>query len=107
MAAPKVAVLAFPARTAKSKRGGGAGDVGLDAQVVHWSRADALTEYDAYVLPGGFAVPEDRIRAGAVPAHDPMMDYVIEGAQKGKLVFRNLQRRADFAGRTRSRNGTV
>lgn len=45
-----------------------------------------LGKFDAYVLPGGFAY-EDRIRAGAIPAHDPMMDYVIEGAQRGKLVL--------------------
>ncbi len=61
-------------------------DVGLDAQSVHWSRASELPSYDAYVMPGGFAY-EDRVRAGAIPAHDPMMDYVIEGAARGKLVL--------------------
>jgi phosphoribosylformylglycinamidine synthase I len=38
------------------------------------------------VLAGGFAY-EDRIRAGAIAAHDRMMDSVIEAAESGKLVF--------------------
>jgi len=59
---------------------------GGDAELVHWSRARTLSDYDAYVLSGGFAY-EDRIRAGAIAAHDRMMDFVIEGAQRGKLVF--------------------
>ena len=61
-------------------------DCGGDAELVHWSRAGELPGYDAYVLPGGFAY-EDRIRAGAIAAHDRIMDAVIEGAGRGKLVF--------------------
>ena len=34
-------------------------DCGGDADLVHWSRAEMLAQYDAYVLPGGFAY-EDR-----------------------------------------------
>src|SRR5665213_4269497 len=60
--------------------------VGVDAELVHWSRGETLPQYDAYVLPGGFAY-EDRIRAGAIPAHDRMMDHVIDGASRGKLVL--------------------
>ena len=72
-------------------------DCGGDAELVHWSQGETLSEYDAYVLPGGFAY-EDRIRAGAIAAHDRMMDYVIEGAAGGKARARHLQRRADVAG---------
>ena len=61
-------------------------DCGGDAELVHWSRAETLGSYDAYVLSGGFAY-EDRIRAGAIAAHDRIMDFVIEGAERGKLVF--------------------
>jgi phosphoribosylformylglycinamidine synthase len=82
----KVAILVFPGTNSEVETWRLCCDVGLDAHVVHWSHAATLPRYDAYVLPGGFAY-EDRIRAGAVPAHDPMMDYVIEGAQRGKLVF--------------------
>jgi len=82
----KVAVLVFPGTNSEVETWRICGDVGLDTEVVHWSQARALPNYDAYVLPGGFAY-EDRIRAGAISAHDPMMDYVIEGAQRGKLVL--------------------
>jgi phosphoribosylformylglycinamidine synthase subunit PurQ / glutaminase len=54
--------------------------------LVHWSAAQRLGEYDAYVLSGGFAY-EDRVRAGAIAAHDRIMDFVIEAARRGKLVF--------------------
>ncbi|MGH7751097.1 MAG: phosphoribosylformylglycinamidine synthase subunit PurQ, partial [Candidatus Dormibacteria bacterium] len=39
-----------------------------------------------YVLPGGFAY-EDRIRAGAVAAHDASTAVVIEAAEAGKFVI--------------------
>ena len=84
--AAKVAVLVFPGTNSETETWRICRDVGLDAHVVHWSQAATLAAYDAYVLPGGFAY-EDRIRAGAVAAHDPMMDYVIEAAQAGKLVL--------------------
>ncbi len=82
----KVAVLVFPGTNSEVETWRICRDVGLDTDVVHWSEAATLPKYDAYVLPGGFAY-EDRIRAGAIPAHDPMMDHVIEGAQRGKLVL--------------------
>lgn len=86
MARAKVAVLVFPGTNSEVETWRICRDVGLDAHVVHWSRANTLPDYDAYVLPGGFAY-EDRIRAGAIPAHDPMMDGVLQGAAKGKLVL--------------------
>lgn len=82
----KVAVLVFPGTNSELETWRICRDVGLDADVIHWSQAASLPAYDAYVLPGGFAY-EDRIRAGAIPAHDPMMDHVIDGAQRGKLVL--------------------
>lgn len=82
----RVAVLVFPGTNSEIETWRACRDVGLDTDVVHWSRASQLDRYDAYVLPGGFAY-EDRVRAGAIAAHDPMMDYVIEGVQRGKLVL--------------------
>jgi len=82
----RVAVLVFPGTKSEAETVRICRDVGLDAESVHWSKAATLPKYDAYVLPGGFAY-EDRIRAGAISAHDPMMDYVIEAAEKGKLVL--------------------
>lgn len=82
----RVAVLVFPGTNSEEETLRLLRDVGTDAELVHWSRSETLPDYDAYVLPGGFAY-EDRIRAGAIPAHDRMMDHVIEGASRGKLVL--------------------
>ena len=85
-AQPKVAVLVFPGTNSEEETVRICRDSGLDARSVHWSKAATLPDYDAYVLPGGFAY-EDRVRAGAIPAHDAMMDYVIDAAQHGKFVL--------------------
>ncbi len=82
----KVAVVMFPGTNSEAETLRLARDTGMNAHLVHWSQARTLDAYDAYILPGGFAY-EDRIRAGAIPAHDPMMDAVIDGAQGGKLVL--------------------
>lgn len=82
----RVAVVIFPGTNSEEETLRLAQDVGMNAALVHWSRAASLSGYDAYILPGGFAY-EDRIRAGAIPAHDPIMDSVIEGAQRGKLIL--------------------
>ncbi len=82
----KVAVLVFPGTNSESETQRLLLEVGLDSTVVHWSQARTLARYDAFVLPGGFAY-EDRVRAGAIPAHDPMMDAVLHGAAAGKLVL--------------------
>ena len=82
----RIAVLVFPGTNSEDETLRLLRDCGGDAELVHWSRAESLAGYDGYVLPGGFA-HEDRVRAGAIAAHDRMMDFVIEGAAKGKMVL--------------------
>jgi phosphoribosylformylglycinamidine synthase len=82
----RIAVLVFPGTNSEDETLRLLRDCGGDADLVHWTQAERLREYDAYVLSGGFAY-EDRVRAGAIAAHDRMMDFVIEGAQRGNLVF--------------------
>lgn len=82
----RIAVLVFPGTNSEEETARLLRDCGGDAHLVHWSRAQQLPNFDAYVLPGGFAY-EDRIRAGAIAAHDVAMDHVIAGAQAGKLVL--------------------
>lgn len=82
----RIAVLVFPGTNSEQETLRVLRDCGGDAEPVHWSQAERLGAYDAFVMPGGFAY-EDRIRAGAISAHDRMMDYVIAGAARGKLVF--------------------
>ncbi|MGA8476297.1 MAG: phosphoribosylformylglycinamidine synthase I [Candidatus Cybelea sp.] len=82
----RIAVPVFPGTNSEDETVRLLRDCGGDAELVHWSKAETLAEYDAYVLSGGFAY-EDRIRAGAVAAHDRMMDFVMAAAAAGKLVF--------------------
>jgi phosphoribosylformylglycinamidine synthase subunit PurQ / glutaminase len=82
----RIAVLVFPGTNSEDETQRLLRDCGGDAELVHWSHAESLAGYDGYVLPGGFA-HEDRVRAGAIAAHDRMMDFVVEGAAKGKMVL--------------------
>jgi phosphoribosylformylglycinamidine synthase subunit PurQ / glutaminase len=82
----RIAVTVFPGTNSEDETVRLLRDCGGDAELVHWSNAESLASYDAFVLSGGFAY-EDRIRAGAIAAHDRIMDYVIEGARRGKLVL--------------------
>jgi phosphoribosylformylglycinamidine synthase len=81
-----VAVLVFPGTNSEDETLRAVRAAGLDGELVHWSQPEALARFDAYILPGGFA-HEDRIRAGAVAAHDALMDPVIDAARAGKYVL--------------------
>jgi phosphoribosylformylglycinamidine (FGAM) synthase-like amidotransferase family enzyme len=83
----RVAVVLFPGTNSEDETQRALAAVGIDAEIVHWSRGAAgLRRFDAFVLPGGFSY-EDRVRAGAVAAHDEVMDAVTEGARDGKFVI--------------------
>jgi phosphoribosylformylglycinamidine synthase I len=83
----RVAVPVFPGTNSEDETVRALQAAGVAAEAVHWSRGGAaLRAFDAYVLPGGFAY-EDRVRAGAVAAHDELTDAVIEAAQAGKFVL--------------------
>jgi phosphoribosylformylglycinamidine synthase subunit PurQ / glutaminase len=86
MRGASVAVVVFPGTNSEDETLRALLAVGLDGALVHWSQPERLARFDAFVLPGGFAY-EDRIRAGAVAAHDAVMDPVIEAAQAGKFVL--------------------
>jgi len=83
----RVAVLVYPGTNSEDETVRALQAAGLAAEAVHWSRGGhALRAYDAFVLPGGFAY-EDRVRAGAVAAHDELTDAIVEAAQAGKFVL--------------------
>jgi len=82
----RIAVPVFPGTNSEDETVRLLRDCGGDAELVHWSQAPRLSQYGAFVLSGGFAY-EDRIRAGAIAAHDRMMDYVVEAALRGNLVL--------------------
>ncbi|MGA3035966.1 MAG: phosphoribosylformylglycinamidine synthase I [Vulcanimicrobiaceae bacterium] len=84
---PKVVVYVFPGTNSEDETKRALEASGVDVALVRSDdTTDAAKKADGYVLPGGFA-HEDRIRAGAVAAHDRAMDVVIEAAEKGKPVL--------------------
>jgi phosphoribosylformylglycinamidine synthase len=86
VSAGSVAIVVFPGTNSEDETLRAVRAVGLEGALVHWSQPERLARFDAFVLPGGFAY-EDRIRAGAVAAHDAVMDPIIDAAQAGKFVL--------------------
>lgn len=83
----RVVVYVFPGTNSEEETKRALEACGVDVALVRSDeKTDAAKKADGYVLPGGFA-HEDRIRAGAVAAHDRAMDVVIEAAGKGKPVL--------------------
>jgi phosphoribosylformylglycinamidine synthase subunit PurQ / glutaminase len=83
----RVGVLVFPGTNSEEEAKRACEAVGLETDLVHWKAARELVRrYDALVLPGGFAY-EDRVRAGAIAAHDALMEVVREDAAAGKPVL--------------------
>jgi phosphoribosylformylglycinamidine synthase subunit PurQ / glutaminase len=58
---------------------------GLNAEYV-WHKETSLDDFDAIVLPGGFAYG-DYLRCGAIARFSPIMKAVIANAKDGKLVL--------------------
>ncbi len=83
----RVAVLIFPGTNSEEETLRACRVVHLETELVAWNaELERVRAFDAYVLPGGFAY-EDRVRAGAIAAHDRLMTAVREGAALGKPVL--------------------
>jgi phosphoribosylformylglycinamidine synthase len=87
MSAPRVAVVQFPGVNCESETLRALSRVGLAGEVFRWTRPAAELEgFDGYVLPGGFSY-QDRVRAGALAAKDPMVEALARGAARGRPVL--------------------
>ena len=60
-------------------------DVGLDASYI-WHEDPVPDDTDALILPGGFSYG-DRLRAGAIASHSPIMEGVTRMAEDGRPVL--------------------
>lgn len=58
---------------------------GLSAEYV-WHKETSLANFDAIVLPGGFAYG-DYLRCGAIARFSPIMNEVVRGAKEGRLIL--------------------
>ena len=83
----RIAVVQFPGVNCESETARALGRVGLEPEVFRWTRpAVELRDFQAYVLPGGFSY-QDRVRAGALAAKDPLLETLAEEAGRGKPVL--------------------
>ena len=83
----RVAVVRFPGVNCETESVRALERVGLAAEVFDWTRpAAALAGYDAYLVPGGFSY-QDRVRAGALAAKDPLMAALAAESSRGKPVL--------------------
>ncbi|HEY7728839.1 MAG TPA: phosphoribosylformylglycinamidine synthase I [Candidatus Eisenbacteria bacterium] len=81
------AVLQIPGVNCEYETVRALGSVGLPARIVRFNEpASVLSEFDAYVLPGGFSF-QDRIRAGAVAAKLPAVERIAAESARGKPVL--------------------
>lgn len=82
----KFAVIQFPGSNCDQDCVAGINGLdGLRAEYV-WHKETSLDDYDAIVLPGGFAYG-DYLRCGAIARFSPVMKAVISDARTGKLVL--------------------
>ncbi len=83
----RVAVLQFPGVNCEAETVRALAHVGLEAEVFRWTQAPReLLGYDAFVVPGGFSY-QDRVRAGALAAKDPLVEALAERAETGRPVL--------------------
>lgn len=82
----RAAVLQIPGVNCEYETARALEAVGIEARIVRFNEpSSVLSEFDAYVLPGGFAF-QDRIRAGAVAAKLPAVERIARESESGKPV---------------------
>jgi phosphoribosylformylglycinamidine synthase len=87
MSTASVAVIQLPGVNCEAESVRALERVGLVAEVFRWTRHPAeLRDHDAYLLPGGFSY-QDRVRAGALAAKDPLLEVLAEESERGKPVL--------------------
>ena len=87
MSASRVAVVQFPGVNCEAETARALARAGLEPEVFRWTRPPReLAAFEAYVLPGGFSW-QDRVRAGALAAKDPMLDELAARAADGAPVL--------------------
>lgn len=86
MPKPKIAVMYFPGNNCEEETKDRCIDVGMEAKIVRWNSKENLSNFDGYIIPGGFSY-EDRIRAGVIAAKEKIMDKIRKEAQNGKPLL--------------------
>ncbi len=86
-AKPRLAVLQLPGMNCEDESARAIMAAGGDAEIYRWTRdAAGLAAFDGYLVPGGFSY-QDRVRAGAVAAKDPLLGALQEASAAGKPIL--------------------
>ncbi len=87
MDTPRIAVIQFPGVNCEYETMRLLVECGFLATLVRWNEDPRrLPEFEGFVLPGGFSY-QDRVRAGAVAARDPIVQALEIEAHQGKPVL--------------------
>jgi phosphoribosylformylglycinamidine synthase len=83
----RIAVIQFPGVNCEAESVRALERAGMEGEVFRATRpARELAAFDAFVLPGGFSY-QDRVRAGALAAKDPLVEALAELAEAGRPVL--------------------
>ena len=89
MPSPKIAVISFPGNNCEVESLRAIKQAGMETVFFRWNDDRAkLKDVDGYFIPGGFSY-EDRGRSGMVAARDPLMEFIGQEAEAGKVVIGN------------------
>jgi phosphoribosylformylglycinamidine synthase subunit PurQ / glutaminase len=83
----KIAVVQFPGSNCEYETLVAARNVGMDGEIFRWNKPpEELSYFDGFFIPGGFSY-QDRVRAGAIAAKEPVIKTLIEEAENGKPII--------------------
>lgn len=86
---PRIAVISFPGTNGEIDNLQTLRRCGFDAFFFRWNDArDLLGNVDGYFFGAGFSY-EDRGRSGMIAGRDPLMDFIGQEAEAGKVVIGN------------------
>src|SRR3990167_3928274 len=89
MKKPLVAVFSFPGNNCEVESLRAIKESGMDTLFFRWNEdRSKLKDVDGYFIPGGFSY-EYRGRSGMVAARDPLMEFIGQEAEAGKVVIGN------------------
>ncbi|NOS67123.1 MAG: phosphoribosylformylglycinamidine synthase I, partial [Candidatus Peribacteraceae bacterium] len=87
MSMPRIAIVSFPGNNGEVESMRVIRRVGMEPVFFRWNDDRAkLKDVDGYFIPGGFSY-EDRGRSGMVAARDPLMEFIKDEADAGKVVI--------------------
>ncbi|MDD5041701.1 MAG: phosphoribosylformylglycinamidine synthase subunit PurQ [Candidatus Peribacteraceae bacterium] len=87
--APRIAVLSFPGNNCEVESLRAVKQAGMEAVFFKWNDSkEKLKDIDGYFVPGGFSY-EDRGRSGMVAARDPLLAFLHDENERGKVIIGN------------------